>query len=102
MLLLSGELSVSLSVCLRLYTVIVKLINSSFEPSHASIQSHAPFLTIAKAETKAAAKVARETAASDLGEAGMISTSKGKQLAIEELWRPSGTGILFWEACGIE
>jgi translation initiation factor 2D len=37
-----------------------------------------------------------------MGEAGMVSTPKGKQLLIEELWKPAGSGLAFWEACGIE
>lgn len=72
------------------------------DAKHPSIQHHAPFLTISKEESKAASKAARETAVAESGEAGMVNTPKGKQLAIEELWKPAGAGIGFWEACGIE
>jgi len=31
-----------------------------------------------------------------------VSKGKGKEIHIEELWKPSSTSIPFWEACGLE
>ena len=99
-----GEVTVTSSVQLtcRWYWQESKAYINRFNQAQPSIQGHAPFLTIAKDDAKSASKAARETAAAEMGEAGMVSTPKGKQLLIEELWKPAGSGLAFWEACGIE
>lgn len=72
---------------------------------HPSIETHAPHLTIAEEEAKAAKRAAREAAAAS-EETATTSTvnakGKGKEIPIEELWKPSSSSIPFWEACGIE
>jgi len=53
---------------------------------------------------KASKKAAREA----LSEEGQSSGSgsgvkgKGKEIVIEEMWKPSSTSLQFWEACGVE
>jgi translation initiation factor 2D len=64
------------------------------------VQGHRPFKTISEDETKSTRRAAREAAAAEPGTEQ--SKSGGRQMAIEELWKPSGVGIAFWEACGIE
>ena len=56
-------------------------------------------MTIAQDDARAAKKAAREAAATDGVVAGK---GKAKELDIEELWRPSGGAIPFWEAAGVE
>jgi translation initiation factor 2D len=73
-----------------------------YDASHPSIEGHAPYLTISEQGAKEAKKAARENVAADLEKSGMVESSKGKQLAIEELWKPLGPGATFWEICGIE
>ena len=65
------------------------------------MQIHAPFATIAKEETKAAKRAAREEVANEDAPAAN-SKGKTKEIAIEELWKPSGGATAFWEACGVE
>lgn len=67
----------------------------SFDSRHPSLQAHVDYMTIAQEETKAAKKAARE-AASDQPTSGYKQS-----LDIEELWKPAGGAISFWEACGI-
>lgn len=67
----------------------------SFDSRHPSLQAHVDYMTIAQEETKAAKKAARE-AASDQPTSGCKQS-----LNIEELWKPAGGAISFWEACGI-
>lgn len=64
------------------------------------MQGHRPFLTISEDEAKNARKAAREAAASEPGTAA--SKSGGREMAIEELWKPMANTAAFWEACGIE
>lgn len=72
------------------------------------MQNHRPFLTIAQEETRLAKRAAREAAAAEDNEAGPGgsasggSGSKNKQIAIEELWKPAGSGIDFWAQLGVE
>lgn len=68
--------------------------------SHPSIETHAPYLTIAEEESKAAKKAAREAATEE--QAVSTVKGKGKEIPIEELWKPSSSSIPFWEACGLE
>lgn len=72
---------------------------TSVVSTHPSLQAHAPYMTIAQEEVRAAKRAAREDAA-----AGTSSDAKGKgkQLQLEELWKPSGSAIPFWEAAGLE
>ena len=63
-------------------------------------------MTIAEEELKASKKAARE-AISQQDQPGISGSSggakgKGKEVVIEEMWKPSSTSIQFWEACGIE
>lgn len=66
---------------------------TGFDPSHALLQAHAPFKTIGEEETRAAKRAAREAAESE---------PTGKQMDIQEMWKPAGTSVAFWEECGIE
>ncbi|XAO21936.1 hypothetical protein I312_100693 [Cryptococcus bacillisporus CA1280] len=71
----------------------------SFDSRHLSLQAHVDYMTIAQEEAKASKKAARE-AASDQSTNGGKSSNK-QSLDIEELWKPAGGAISFWEACGI-
>lgn len=73
--------------------------DDSFDAKHPSLQTHAPFLTIAQDDLKAAKRAAREAAAVDGPAQGK---GKAKELTIEELWRPGAAAVSFWEAAGIE
>lgn len=66
---------------------------TGFDPSHALLQAHAPFKTIGEEETRAAKRAAREAAEAE---------PAGKQMDIQEMWKPAGSAAAFWEACGIE
>jgi len=75
------------------------------DPKHPSIENHGPHSTIAEEELKASKKAAREARS----EEGQVSGSgsegvkgKGKEIVIEEMWKPSSTSLQFWEACGVE
>lgn len=75
--------------------------DSSFDPAHPAIQAHRPFKTIAEDDTKAAKKAAREAATAKV--AGTTVNKRGaRELAVEEMWKPTGSGVAFWEACGFE
>lgn len=74
---------------------------TSFDAHHPSLSGHTGFLTIAEQEAKDAKKAAREAAVTH-GESSFGSKGKSKELVIEELWRPSGNGVSFWEAAGVE
>lgn len=37
-----------------------------------------------------------------LAKAGGKGKGKGKEILIEELWKPSGGAVSFWEAAGVE
>lgn len=82
-----------------------RLILQSFDSSHPFLHSHAPFTTIAEEEAKAAKRAAKLVATAEAGTAGGpsgASKGKGKEISIEELWKPSGAAASFWEAAGIE
>jgi hypothetical protein len=79
--------------------------NIRIDPKHPSIENHGPHSTIAEEESKASKKAAREA----LSEEGVSNGSgsggvkgKGKEIFIEEMWKPSSTSLQFWEACGVE
>lgn len=73
---------------------------------HPSIALHRAHKTIAKEEEqmkraeggsdKAQAVVSRGETASANGR------GKFKEMSIEEIWKPNGPNIAFWEACGVE
>ena len=67
---------------------------------HPAIAGHSSYLTISEEEAKLAKKAAREAASN--GESSTGSRAKGKELVIEELWKPHGTAVSFWESAGIE
>ncbi|WWC94546.1 hypothetical protein V866_001392 [Kwoniella sp. B9012] len=92
-----------------------EVIVQSFDPNHPSLQNHSEFTTIAQEEHKAAKKTAREAASNPDGESsnntnaqrsgisdGGVAKGKGKELEVEELWKPSGGAIGFWEAAGVD
>ncbi|WVW84182.1 hypothetical protein I302_106212 [Kwoniella bestiolae CBS 10118] len=90
-----------------------EVIVQSYDPNHPSLQNHTEHTTIAQEEQKAAKKAAREAALSVDGEGSGTSAQpinssnagnkgKGKELEIEELWKPSGGAIGFWEAAGVD
>lgn len=56
-------------------------------------------MTIAQEEAKASKKAAREAASEQTTNGG--KSSNKQSLDIEELWKPAGGAISFWEACGI-
>lgn len=56
-------------------------------------------MTIAQEEAKASKKAAREAASEQTTNGG--KSSDKQSLDIEELWKPAGGAISFWEACGI-
>ena len=73
----------------------------SFDAKHPSLLSHEDFLTIAQDDARAAKRAAK-AAASGEGTTAGAAGAKSKVLDIEELWRPSGTGVAFWEVAGVE
>jgi translation initiation factor 2D len=74
---------------------MVLAINSN----HDALQSHRNHRTVAQ---EAAAQGAAASSAADVASSGhAASASAGKELAIEEFWKPSGNGVSFWEACGV-
>ncbi len=80
-----------------------RLMINSYDPQHPSLQTHSSFTTIGEEEVKAAKLVAREAAT----QAGVASTTnsgkdKGRKIVIEELWKPSGGAMSFWEAAHVE
>ena len=78
--------------------------NTRIDPKHPSIENHGPHSTIAEEELKASKKAARE-ALSEEGQSSASGTGtkgKGKEIVIEEMWKPSSTSLQFWEACGVE
>ncbi|WVO15234.1 hypothetical protein L204_102883 [Cryptococcus depauperatus] len=71
----------------------------SLDPQHPSLEAHKEYVTISQEETKLAKKAAKE-AASDAALNSPQALSQS--MAIEELWKPSGGAISFWEAAGID
>ncbi len=48
-------------------------------------------------------RAAREAARSEAeGMPGSGGKGKGKEIVIDELWKPSSGAMSFWEKCGIE
>ncbi|ORX35611.1 hypothetical protein BD324DRAFT_642848 [Kockovaella imperatae] len=76
-----------------------EIVVQGYDAKHMALQTHKPFLTVSEEEARATKKATREAAEATGAEA---SGSKGKSRHIEELWRPSGSGIAFWEAAGVE
>ena len=79
--------------------------NIRIDPKHPSIENHGPHSTIAEEELKASKKAAREARSEEVqgsasGSGG--AKGKGKEIVIEEMWKPSSTSLQFWEACGVE
>jgi translation initiation factor 2D len=69
------------------------------------LQNHSTFSTISEEETKDAKRAARQVASQNgdvLAKAGGKGKGKGKEILIEELWKPSGGAVSFWEAAGVE
>ena len=59
-------------------------------------------MTIAEADAKAAKKAAEgATTNGDTVPNGGVK-GKGKQLDIEEKWKPREPGVAFWQAAGVE
>lgn len=71
-----------------------------FDPSHALIDGHKTHVTIAEQEAKEAKRAARDAAVD--GTVDAKGKGKGRELAIEEFWKPAGHAVEFWEMCGIE
>jgi translation initiation factor 2D len=59
-------------------------------------------MTILEEETKSAKRAAREAAADGSQEPVGNGKGKARELVVEEVWKPSGAIISFWEAAGIE
>ncbi|WVQ79675.1 hypothetical protein IAT38_001775 [Cryptococcus sp. DSM 104549] len=76
----------------------------SFDPQHPALQTHAEFTTVAQDELKAAKRAARETASTEAsgGDGAKSGSAAGKGILIEELWKPAGGAMSFWEACGVD
>jgi len=74
------------------------------DPKHPSIENHGPHSTIAEEELKASKKAAREARSEEgvSNASGSGAKGKGKEIVIEEMWKPSSTSLQFWEACGVE
>ena len=75
------------------------------DPKHPSIENHGPHSTVAEEESKASKKAAREVLSEEGGNSASGSggvRGKGKEIVIEEMWKPSSTSLQFWEACGVE
>lgn len=79
---------------------------TTIHAEHPSIALHRAHKTIAKEEEQ----LKRAESGSDKAQIvpGRSETSsangkgKPKEMAIEEMWKPNGANIAFWEACGIE
>jgi hypothetical protein len=77
--------------------------NIRIDPKHPSIENHGPHATIAEEELKASKKAAREALVSEQETSANGGVKgKGKEIVIEEMWKPSSTSLQFWEACGVE
>ena len=76
--------------------------DGSFDAGHPSLESHVPFLTIAEEESKAAKRAAREAAADGGAATSSMAKGKGKEILVEEMWKPAGGAIPFWESAGVE
>ena len=75
----------------------------SFDAQHPALQNHTTFTTFAEEEAKAAKRAARQAAAESGDAAPAVwGKGKGKEIAIEELWKPGGAAISFWEAAGVQ
>jgi hypothetical protein len=81
-----------------------QILITRIDPKHPSIENHGPHSTIAEEELKASKKAAREAPSEEGGSSGSGSgvKGKGKEIVIEEMWKPSSTSLQFWEACGVE
>jgi len=73
-----------------------------YDAKHPSVTGHITHLTITEEETKAAKRAAREAASAEGEAVSGGGKGKGKELVIEEVWKPSGTSTSFWEAAGVE
>jgi translation initiation factor 2D len=81
-----------------------QILITRIDPKHPSIENHGPHSTIAEEELKASKKAAREALSDEGGNSasGSGAKGKGKEIVIEEMWKPSSTSLQFWEACGVE
>ncbi|RSH89032.1 hypothetical protein EHS25_002694 [Saitozyma podzolica] len=79
-----------------------EVIVTGFDPSHPGIENHAPHVTLAEEDIKVAKRAAREATVTDVPIPGTTKQGKSKELVIEELWKPSGGAVSFWEACGVD
>ncbi|WVR06767.1 hypothetical protein IAU60_003802 [Kwoniella sp. DSM 27419] len=90
-----------------------EVVVQSFDAKHHSLQNHVDHTTIAEEEARAAKKAAREAAAQSgegvpsAGSSGATGAAqgtkgKGKEMTVEELWKPAGAAISFWDACGVD
>ncbi|EIW65985.1 hypothetical protein TREMEDRAFT_45974 [Tremella mesenterica DSM 1558] len=71
----------------------------SVDQSHPALDGHKGHLTVAEEDRKAAKRAMKEAEGDNMrvAEKGM----KG-ELKIEELWRPTGANVGFWEECGVD
>ncbi len=72
--------------------------HSSINANHDLLQSHRPHKTIAEQSAKEAAAVSAEE---EKNGSSAASGGTGKEISIEEFWRPTGHGVAFWETCGV-
>ncbi|RXK34762.1 hypothetical protein M231_07983 [Tremella mesenterica] len=69
------------------------------DQSHPALDGHKGYLTVAEEDRKAAKRAVKEAEGNNnrVAEKGM----KG-ELKIEELWKPTGANVGFWEECGVD
>lgn len=79
-----------------------EVVVTGYDAAHPAVQTHASFLTVGEEEARAAKRAAREAAAADAPAGTQPSKSGGREMAIAELWRPSGAAVDFWGECGID
>ena len=65
---------------------------------HVALQTHRPFVTIAQQDRKLAKQAAKLEAQTN-GDATKPPGDRAK--TIEELWKPAGQNVAFFEAAGI-
>lgn len=79
---------------------------TTIHAEHPSIALHRAHKTIAKEEEqlkRAAATPDQNTTVAARGETpSWNGKGKPKEMSIEEMWKPNGANVAFWEACGIE
>lgn len=77
------------------------------DKEHPALDGHVSFVTIAEEDAKMAKRAKREA---QQAEGGTVSRNggtsaavgKGKEMVVEELWRPSGQAVAFWKTAGVE